>query len=39
MKLGDMHTVPFKKALERRSMVDVERFYDTKDYKSRDQIL
>jgi 6-phosphofructokinase len=39
MKLGDVHSVPFKKALERRNLVDVERYYDTKDYKSRDQIL
>jgi 6-phosphofructokinase len=36
---GDITSVPLKKALERLNLVDVERFYNTKDYKSLDQIL
>jgi hypothetical protein len=28
-----------KKALERLRLVDVDKVYDTKNYKSRDQIL
>jgi len=39
LKLGEITTVPLKKALEKLSLVDVEKFYDTKDYKSRDQLL
>ncbi len=39
LKHGEITSVPLKKALERLNLVDVERFYDTKDYKSKDQIL
>jgi 6-phosphofructokinase len=38
-KHGEITSVPLKKALERLQLVDVERFYNTKDYKSLDQIL
>ena len=38
-KHGDITSVPLKKALERLQLVDVEKFYSTKDYKSLDQIL
>ncbi len=38
-KQGATTSVPLKKALEKLHLVDVERFYDTKNYKSRDQIL
>lgn len=36
---GEVTSVPLKKALERLRLVDVEKFYDTKNYKSLDQIL
>jgi 6-phosphofructokinase len=36
---GDITSVPLKKALERLNLVDVERYYNTKNYKSLDQIL
>lgn len=36
---GEITSVPLKKALERLRLVDVEKSYDTKNYKSRDQIL
>jgi 6-phosphofructokinase len=39
LKLGEITTVPLKKALDKLSLVDVEKYYDTKDYKSRDQLL
>ena len=38
-KHGEITSVPLKKALERLNLVDVEKFYNTKDYKSLDQIL
>lgn len=39
LRLGEITTVPLKKALEKMNLVDVEKFYDTKDYKSLDQVL
>ena len=39
LKHGEITSVPLKKALERLYLVDVEKYYDTKNYKSRDQIL
>lgn len=39
LRLGEITSVPLKKALEKLSLVDVERYYDTKDYKGLDQIL
>ena len=36
---GEVTSVPLKKALERLRLVDVEKFYDTKNYKSLDKIL
>ena len=36
---GEITSVPLKKALDRLHLVDVEKFYDTKNYKSLDQIL
>jgi 6-phosphofructokinase 1 len=39
LRLGEITTVPLKKALDKLSLVDVEKFYDTKDHKSRDQLL
>lgn len=36
---GEVTSVPLKKALDRLHLVDVEKFYDTKNYKSLDQIL
>ena len=39
LRLGEITTVPLKKALDKLSLVDVEKYYDTKDYKSRDQLL
>jgi 6-phosphofructokinase 1 len=38
-KQGEVTTVPLKKALERLNLVDVEKLYNTKDYRSRDQTL
>jgi 6-phosphofructokinase 1 len=38
-KLGEITSVPLKKALEKLNLVDVERFYNTKDYKTLDKIL
>jgi ATP-dependent phosphofructokinase / diphosphate-dependent phosphofructokinase len=38
-KQGEVTTVPIKKALEQLSLVNVEKFYNTKDYRSRDQVL
>jgi 6-phosphofructokinase len=38
-KQGEVTTVPFKKALERLNLVDVEKYYNTKDYRSKDQVL
>ncbi len=39
LKLGEITSVPLKKALERLNLVDVEKHYSTKDYRSLDQIL
>jgi 6-phosphofructokinase 1 len=36
---GEITSVPLKKALDRLNLVDVEKFYNTKNYKSLDQIL
>jgi len=36
---GEITSVPLKKALDRLRLVDVDKFYNTKDYKSLDQIL
>lgn len=38
-RLGEITSVPMKKALERLKLVDVEKCYDTKNYKSLDKIL
>jgi 6-phosphofructokinase len=38
-KQGGVTTVPFRKALERLNLVDVEKYYNTKDYRSKDQVL
>lgn len=38
-KQGEVTTVPLKKVLERLSLVDVERYYNTKNYRSLDQVL
>jgi 6-phosphofructokinase 1 len=39
LRQGEITTVPLKKALERLNLVDVDKFYNTKDYRSRDQVL
>ncbi|MBW1922333.1 MAG: ATP-dependent 6-phosphofructokinase [Deltaproteobacteria bacterium] len=39
LRHGEMTSVPLKKALERLNLVDVERFYNTKYYRSLDRIL
>ena len=39
LKHGEITSVPLKKALDRLHLVDVEKYYNTKDYKSIDQIL
>lgn len=39
LKHGEITSVPLKKALDRLNLVDVEKYYNTKDYKSLDQIL
>ena len=39
LKHGEITSVPMKKALDRLNLVDVEKFYNTKDYKSLDKIL
>ena len=38
-KQGEVRTAPIKKALEHLNLVDVEKFYNTKDYRSKDQLL
>ncbi|MGD8385924.1 MAG: ATP-dependent 6-phosphofructokinase [Desulfobacteraceae bacterium] len=38
-KLGAITSVPLKKALEKLNLVDVEKFYNTKNYKTLDKIL
>jgi 6-phosphofructokinase 1 len=39
LKQGEIRTVPLRKALEKLSLVDVEKFYNTKNYTAKDQIL
>jgi ATP-dependent phosphofructokinase / diphosphate-dependent phosphofructokinase len=39
VRLGEINSVPLKKALDQLHLVDVEGHYSTKDYKSLDQIL
>jgi len=39
LRHGEITSVPLKKALERLNLVDVEKFYNTKNYRSLDQIL
>ena len=39
LKHGEITSVPMKKALERLNLVDVEKYYNTKDYKSLDRVL
>ena len=39
LKHGEITSVPLKKALERLNLVDVEKFYSTKNYRTRDIIL
>jgi len=39
LKHGEITTVPLKKALEKLSLVDVEKYYNTKDYRALDQVL
>jgi len=39
LKLGDITSVSLKKAVDRLHLVDVEKYYNTKDYKTLDQIL
>jgi 6-phosphofructokinase 1 len=36
---GEITSVPMKKAIEHLNLVDVEKFYNTKNYHSLDQIL
>jgi len=39
LKLGEINTVPLKKALEQMSLVDVEKYYNTMYYTSKDRVL
>ncbi len=39
LKHGEVTSVPMKKALDRLNLVNVEKFYNTRDYKSLDRIL
>lgn len=39
LKQGEIRTVPLKKALEQQSLVDVEKYYNTMYYRSKDQVL
>jgi hypothetical protein len=39
LKQGQVTSVPLKKALDKLKLVDVEKFYDTKNYKTLDQIV
>ncbi|MDY7034787.1 MAG: ATP-dependent 6-phosphofructokinase [Thermodesulfobacteriota bacterium] len=39
LKHGEITSVPIKKALESLNLVDVEKYYNTKNYRSLDQIL
>jgi len=36
---GRIESVPLKKALDKLKLVDVEQFYNTKNYKTLDQII
>ncbi|MFP4036651.1 MAG: 6-phosphofructokinase [Desulfobacteraceae bacterium] len=39
LKMGNITTVPLKKALERLNLVEVEKYYNTKNYRTLDKIL
>jgi 6-phosphofructokinase 1 len=39
LKHGEITTVPLKRALERLCLVDVEKFYNTRNYRALDQVL
>lgn len=39
LKHGEITSVPLKKALERLKLVEVEKYYSTKEYRSLDRIL
>jgi len=39
LKQGQITSVPLKKTLDQRHLVDVEKFYNTKNYKALDQIV
>ncbi|MCD6306294.1 MAG: ATP-dependent 6-phosphofructokinase [Deltaproteobacteria bacterium] len=39
LKQGQVASVPLKKALEKLNLVDVEKYYNTKNYKTFDQIV
>jgi 6-phosphofructokinase len=39
IRQGEINSVPLKVALDRLNLVDVEKFYNTKNYKSLEQIL
>ena len=39
LKMGEITTVPMKKALDQMSLVDVEKYYNTMYYRSKDQVL
>ncbi len=39
LKYGEITSVPLKKALERLKLVEVEKYYSTKEYRSLDRIL
>jgi len=39
IKQGQVTSVPLKKALDKLHLVDVETYYNTKNYKTLDQIV
>jgi len=39
VKQGQISSVPLKKALDQLRLVDVEKYYNTKNYKTLDQIV
>jgi len=39
LKQGQVTSEPLKKALDKLNLVDVERFYNTKNYRTLDQIV
>jgi len=39
IKQGQVTSVPLKKALDKLHLVDVEKYYNTKNYKTMDQIV